>query len=204
MSAANVAEAKNSTVHDPATFPQHPGEDALAHAVQLYKEQVTASLAGMGLLSVAEGGLSDDAKCIVDVDLTTLPALPESHRDFHRREEARIRILTQNKANEERRFTLMMAAWTKIYSMYKRSTEVTAPVLSRELFELCDLSRTQGLTGGYYDGPRAHRIVHQRLGGLTFPTEELYECAMHVLVYLGRSRNVGTVPSQVTQMKLRS
>ena len=26
---------------------------------------------------------------------------------------------------------------------------------------------------------------------LTFPTEELYECLMHVLVYLGRSRNVG-------------
>ena len=27
---------------------------------------------------------------------------------------------------------------------------------------------------------------------LTFPTEELYECLMHVLVYLGRSRNLGT------------
>ena len=27
---------------------------------------------------------------------------------------------------------------------------------------------------------------------LTFPTEELYDCLMHVLVYLGRSRNVGT------------
>ena len=27
---------------------------------------------------------------------------------------------------------------------------------------------------------------------LTFPTEELYECLMHILVYLGRSRNVGT------------
>ena len=26
---------------------------------------------------------------------------------------------------------------------------------------------------------------------LTFPTEELYECLMHVLVYLGRSRNLG-------------
>ena len=27
---------------------------------------------------------------------------------------------------------------------------------------------------------------------LTFPTEPLYECLMHVLVYLGRSRNLGT------------
>ena len=30
---------------------------------------------------------------------------------------------------------------------------------------------------------------------LTFPTEELYECLMHVLVYLGRSRNLGTTYS---------
>ena len=27
---------------------------------------------------------------------------------------------------------------------------------------------------------------------LTFPTEELYECLMHVLVYLGRTRSIGT------------
>ena len=26
---------------------------------------------------------------------------------------------------------------------------------------------------------------------LTFPTEALYECLMHVLVYLGRTRNLG-------------
>ena len=32
-----------------------------------------------------------------------------------------------------------------------------------------------------------------RLGScLTFPTEALYDCLMHTLVYLGRSRNVGT------------
>ena len=30
---------------------------------------------------------------------------------------------------------------------------------------------------------------------LTFPTEELYECLMHILVYLGRSRNLGTTYS---------
>jgi hypothetical protein len=30
---------------------------------------------------------------------------------------------------------------------------------------------------------------------LTFPTPELYDCLMHVLVYLGRSRNMGTTYS---------
>ena len=30
---------------------------------------------------------------------------------------------------------------------------------------------------------------------LTFPTEGLYSCMMHVLVYLGRSRNLGTTYS---------
>ncbi len=45
----------------------------------------------------------------------------------------------------------------------KESTEETAPVLSRELKEQCDLSITRNLAGGYFDGPRAWRIVLHRL-----------------------------------------
>ena len=53
MIAANGADTKISAANDSANFPQHPGEDALAHAVQLYKEQSSARLAALGLLAVA-------------------------------------------------------------------------------------------------------------------------------------------------------
>ena len=178
MKAVDNGTTRNSAANN-TDFPQHPGEDALAHAVQIYKEQVSARLAALGLLSVAQGEPSVEAKYIVDVDLRTLPSLPVGHRDYHRREETRTKIRTQNMANAERRFSIMMAAWTKLYALYKCSTETTAPVLSRELFELCDLSVTHGLTGGYFDGPRAHRIVMQRLteGGRTEADKDYYRVA---------------------------
>ena len=73
---------KDTAEKDLKAFPQHPGEDARAHAAQIYWEQVEARLATLGLLSVAEGGLPDEAKCIVDVDLSLLPMLPKEHRDY--------------------------------------------------------------------------------------------------------------------------
>ena len=42
-----------------------------------------------------------------------------------------------------------MAEWS-IYSLLKASTEETAPVLSRQLKDMCDLAATQGITGGYW------------------------------------------------------
>ena len=39
------------------------------------------------------------------------------------------------------------------------------PVTSREMKELCDLSTTRGIAGGYFDGPRAWRIVIGKLKG---------------------------------------
>ena len=82
-----------------------------------------------GLLEVAQGGLPASAKYIVDVDITTLPALPPTHRDYHRREECRTKTITQNRANAERRFILTMQAWTSLYATLKACTEKTAPVL---------------------------------------------------------------------------
>ena len=64
---ATTNEPKDSVNFDSKRFPQHPGEEALAHAAQHYLEQVEARLATLGLLAVAEGGMPDDATCIVDV-----------------------------------------------------------------------------------------------------------------------------------------
>ena len=65
-------------------FPQLPGEDFLAHAGAQYLEQIDARLASMGLLAVAKHGEDPEScKSIVDLDLTMLPALAPTHRDYY-------------------------------------------------------------------------------------------------------------------------
>ena len=144
-------------------FPQFPGEDFLAHAGTQYKEQAEARLASRSLLAVAQGDYPPSVKSIVDVDLDSLPELPVDHRDYTRRQETRIKIQTQNAANAEKRYDLLMTAWTEVYTLLKESTETTAPVLSRQLRMSCDLLANRNITGGYFDGPQAWRIVLHKL-----------------------------------------
>ena len=146
-------------------FPQFPGEDCLAHTASTYKEQLDARLTGLGLLAVAQGHPPASVGCIIDQPLDDLPALEPSHRDFHRREEARSRVKTANAANAARRTQLTLEAWTDVYTLLKISTEETAPTLSRELLLSCDLERTRKMPGGYFDGPRAYRIILHKLHG---------------------------------------
>ena len=51
---AKITEPKNTAENDVQSFPQHPGEDALAHQSQIYWEQVEARLATLGLTNVAQ------------------------------------------------------------------------------------------------------------------------------------------------------
>ena len=146
-----------------ADFPQYPGEDVLAHNAVDFQEKAENTLASLGLLAVVHGEEPASVRAIVDVDLSLMPELPLGHRDYHRRMESRIKIQAQNRANAERRYTLTMEAWTKIYTLLKKSTETTAPVLSRELREMCDLAKVRKMTGGYFDGPRAWRMILRRL-----------------------------------------
>ena len=50
----------------------------------------------------------------------------------YRNVETRMNWSAQNTSNEERRMTIGMEAWTKVYTLFKVSTETTAPVFSRE------------------------------------------------------------------------
>ena len=82
-------------------FPQFPGEEFFAHAGSQWVEMAEVRLTKRGLLAVAQGHDPPTVTSIVDIDLTELPELPQSHRDHHRRLEARTKIRTQNVANEE-------------------------------------------------------------------------------------------------------
>ena len=70
--------------------------------------------------------------------------------------------------------TLRMTAWTEVYTALKICTESSAPVLSRVLRDECDLAK-QGVSGGYFDGPRAWAIVCAVLkGGLRSEVDKDY------------------------------
>ena len=101
--ATNTPSAAHTAALGVGDFPQFPGEDFLAHAATQFQEQAEARLANRGLLAVAEGHPPTAVKCIVDVDLTALPELPPSHRDYHRRLESRTKVEAQNTANAEKR-----------------------------------------------------------------------------------------------------
>ena len=161
----NSPEKLKNTVSGAADFPQFPGEDFLAHEGAQWKEMADARLATRKLLAVANSQLPPAAKAIINIDLSDLPELPVADRDQHRRHEARIKALTQNKANEERRMQIVLESWTELYTLLKTCTESSAPVLSRELMQLCDLAITRKIPGGYFDGPRAWRIILHKLKG---------------------------------------
>ena len=146
-----------------AQLPEFPGEEFLAHAGSQWKEHADARLANLKLLAVAMGFPPPSVASIVDIDLASLPPLPIGHRDYERRLEARTKIMAQNKANAEKRFRYTMDDWTTLYAELKKCTEMQAPVLSRELKDLCDLSVTNPALTGYYDGPRAYRMLVNRI-----------------------------------------
>ena len=77
------------------SFPDYPGGNFLAHAGSQYKEDIDARLSMPGLLGVAQGGDSPAVKAIIDTDLSMLPELPTTHKDYYRNLETRLKIETQ-------------------------------------------------------------------------------------------------------------
>ena len=159
MSSGPVTTTLKETASTDDFLPQFPGEDSLAHEGTQWKENARAALGARDLLAVAQGQMPSTARCIIDVDLATLPELPESHRDASRRLEKRIEVETRNKENAQKRMFITLAAWTKVYAALKACTLKNAPVLSRTLHDRCDLEKTQSLDGGFYDGPLAWKLV---------------------------------------------
>ena len=141
----------------------YPGESFLAHNAKTWQEQARARLAAKHLLGVAEGLPPPANESIVDVDLTALPALPPDHHGYERRLEIRTSILAKNKANAKKRLRVTLDAWTALYVAVKTCTERTAPVLSKDIEDACDLSKRDPTLLGYYDGPLAWRMALNKM-----------------------------------------
>ncbi|MDC0525857.1 hypothetical protein OAO87_02565, partial [bacterium] len=131
-------------------------------------EQVEARLADYGLLAVAKDGADPDScKALIDYDLSAYPELPPAHPHYLRNLETRMRYNQHNASNYQKRRSLRFAAWTKVYTLFKASTETSAPVFSRELLEKCSFEKLHGMSDGYFDGPRAYGLVSRKVFGAT-------------------------------------
>ena len=78
-------------------MPPFPGDDFHAHDAAAWLEQAEPRLGR--LMHVAQGHEPAAASAILDIDLGSLPELPPEHRDYHRRQETRIKVKAQNDAN---------------------------------------------------------------------------------------------------------
>jgi hypothetical protein len=143
------------TFHLDAT-PQNHEFSQLSH--KRLAQQAEAFLAARGLLDVARGHTPPAVQCIIDVDMSLLPMLPESHTDWHARLEDRSEAQTQNDANQRIRFALRMQAWTDVYVALFDWSATDAPELNSMLWKLC-CSEETNVPIGYFDGLRAWGLV---------------------------------------------
>jgi hypothetical protein len=132
---AHLRESLARRTLAPRCYAPHPPHESYACARAAARLLLIAMtrLSRMKLQGVANGLAPPSVARIIDVDLSDSPELPVDHRDYERRHQHRIKVLAENRANAIRRQQLTLEAWTDLYTLYAASTEVTAPVLHREL-----------------------------------------------------------------------
>jgi len=99
---------------------------------------------------------------IRDHDLSLYPQLPLTHKDYEKRRELRIKLARENEQFQEKRLNTLLRLWTTGYKLLKQCTEKNAPLLSRMMYEQCNMEKSHNLAGGFMDGPRAYDMVRER------------------------------------------
>jgi hypothetical protein len=159
-----MGEDHKSSTASKIELPDFPGEQVLAHEGNAWIIAATVKLAPHELIVVAETGVPPAARAIVDTDLSDYPELPANHPQYERRKSERKKFITQNEANVEQRARVTLRAWTTLFESLRSCCVSKASLLSFELYEVCALDR-QGVSGGYFDGPLAWRILLERIEG---------------------------------------
>ena len=143
-------------------YPSFPGEECLSHVAAQYEEVSKRYLVTTGLYEVAFGGEPIESKAIFDdMILQNGPVGSASHDPRIALHNAK--AFATNQRNEQRRLDLLLAARTQLYGLVKGSCKTTAPLLCRELEDMCDLS-PMGFPG-QFDGPRAFHAPLRRTRG---------------------------------------
>ena len=152
---------RHPTTKDAPVLPKIKSEYPLRHDANAWVKVAKNNLGP--LLAVAEGQTPGSARRIIDVDLSLIPALPADNRDFERRNEVRLRARLQNEKNQLDRFLITMKERTLVYVALSAAAEVGAPVLFETMRMRCDLSHLGVEYIGFWDGPRAWRLVMLRM-----------------------------------------
>ena len=116
------------------------------------------------LMVVAETGVPTILSEIVDINVDDFPDLPVAHSQYERRRTERMKIQATNSSNHGKRKHITLRLWTTLFEMLRSSCIANAPVLASELYDLCALDK-RGIPGLYFDGPRAWRILMDRIDG---------------------------------------
>ncbi len=130
-----------AVVGSTVVLPDFPSDDPFLHEGRQWKEVADSRLAPAGLLIVAHGKTPVEVDRIIDTNLDDIPELPPEHPHYQRRMELRLKHRQENEKNEIDRCNLTMRYWTALYTSIAQACEKNAPMLFRQLIELCDLSK---------------------------------------------------------------
>ena len=143
-------------------LPDLPGDHVLSHDGALWKKTAFAQMSAKDYGVVAETGIPPALAEIIDDDLDDYPMLAITHRDYERRKGERNRIAKANHKNAMLRQRLTLSCWNELFAGLHLCCKANAPLLMQVLYDACDLT-SAGYVGGYFDGPRAWRIIKARI-----------------------------------------
>ena len=142
MSDAGMHTVQTSSDDD--FLPEFPGEDAYKHAGTQWKEDAEALLGKRGLLAVAYGDPPPSCAALIDYPLGGLAPLDPTDPYYETRMIKRMQLEEHNAKNAALRLQATLGAWTKVAAACKLCCSKTAPLLSRMIFDTCDL-RSRGI-----------------------------------------------------------
>ena len=189
--AGGIDPATTTSPTNAQEFPIYPGEEFYAHEAKDYLERAEIKFTQATLWASASGQKHPNTLLIEDEII--FPALPPGHRDYERRQERNAINAVKNKNNQVKRLLNELKAWNEIYSMVKGSVEPKDKTFADTIKQECDinlsnpgLSRGLRAVGieplGYFDGPRAWRLVLHKLANPTRRKEdkEFYTKALDI------------------------
>ena len=151
-------------------MPKLPGEKVLLHQATQILEDAVGYLSSHGdLMRFASEGTTRKMEVIIDPPIPT--ALPEGHAQYFRMEQERRNATQKIRENDAKRLELWSEATNDLFQTVRPSVQA-APLLSREMLALCDLSSDKipeeaRQPPGTFDGRLAWRMFLNHL----FPEE---------------------------------
>ena len=180
--ATHDAKSDVTSGRKPSTLslPDVPADQPLLHDAIAFREKMDDILSQLGLLGIAGGADSLRIAALIDYPIDELPPLVPTAHDYAARAESRLKMMVTNAENETKRYNATMSERTELHSLIVRACDLNAPDLARKIREQCDLSR-QGVSGNWFDGPRAYAMLLLHLNGevgRTRADKEFYDNAL--------------------------